>query len=321
MGGKRGGRGGEVHGNNERQPPPSRTTGRMGQAAGVSRMSETAAQLSQLPLEKPSPNPAPAFSESPAWKGGCTGRRFPFDGRREPASAVQMSAPPESRRPLTDSPRTVLRARGPGEQTACANRCHTCDIDLHRPRIRRRSSVAGHEFWFRLGGPRLGGALQAVQEGQRVHPIDPAHLRRRPQAHTHRGALRFAKKCAAKIRQQLHARNSGRLAMRHPRNRRRNRGRDATRPALLTALHRRNIRGKRPPVHPGLVVMRSAAAPRPQRIRPHRYLIASNRDVAAFRAVADLRNSPVHDPWVCDREPAARTVNGVANVQNRISAK
>jgi hypothetical protein len=67
--------------------------------------------------------------------------------------------------------------------------------------------------------------------------------------------------------------------------------------------------------------MRSAAAPRPQRIRPHRYLIASNRDVAAFRAVADLRNSPVHDPWVCDREPAARTVNGVANVQNRISAK
>ncbi len=100
------------------------------------------------------------------------------------------------------------------------------------------------------------GARERLQRGKPRHRFRrrvPAHLARGPQAAAHRWSLRLAKQGAAQAWQELHARYARRLAMRHTRYGRRDRGRDATRSAARTAVYsngqieRQDFRFGKPP--------------------------------------------------------------------------
>ena len=74
---------------------------------------------------------------------------------------------------------------------------------------------------------RHGQPLQFRQVFQGLFAAAAAHFRRGRQRTAHRRTLRRTEEPAAELPIQVHARHSCRLALRHPRDRRRNRGGDA----------------------------------------------------------------------------------------------
>ena len=85
---------------------------------------------------------------------------------------------------------------------------------------------------------RRGQPLQFRQDRQSLFPAGTAHFGSRPQRTAHRRTLRRPKDPTAELPVQIHAGDSGGLAFRHSRNRRRNRRCDAAGAAPRTAFKR-----------------------------------------------------------------------------------
>ena len=104
-------------------------------------------------------------------------------------------------------------------------------VQTKRNRRRRTVFAAG------LNSGGAGLVFQSGEVGESRFPLRPTHALRRPQACANGRAFGLAEYRATHVRQQLHAGDSRGLAVRHPGDRRADRGSDAARATIWPALH------------------------------------------------------------------------------------